>query len=88
MLLDIDIRTYGSIVDLLQEVLELIIPSGSPIVDTAVYEVVAEWLHALHQRKSSLKLLDGLLTFYEAAHALTVTAVHHLHESSDTLLVF
>lgn len=42
MLLDIDIRTYGSIVDLLQEVLELIIPSGSPIVDTAVYEVVAE----------------------------------------------
>ena len=67
--------------------MEFIVPSGSPIVDTAVYEVVAEGLHALIRRESSLELLDGLLAFYEAAHALPVTAVHHLHQRSNTLLV-
>lgn len=69
----------NSIVDLLQEVLELVVPPGSPIVDTTIYKVVAKGFHALDKRESTLQLLDYLLALDEAAHALAVTAVHHLH---------
>jgi hypothetical protein len=36
-----------SVVDLLQKVLKLVIPTGPPVVQTAVYQIVAEGLHSL-----------------------------------------
>jgi hypothetical protein len=78
---------FKSIIDLLQEVLELIVPPRPPVVDAAVYQVVAERLHSLPDRKTPLQLLDCVLPLLEAPHALPVATVHHLHQSYYTLLV-
>lgn len=61
-----------SVIDLLQEVLELVVPLRPPIIQTTVYQVIAELLNILRWVQSLLQLVYCLFTLYKAAHALSM----------------
>jgi len=93
LLIEIDIigsdteNIWVSIVDFLKEVLKFIVPTGSPVVQTAIDQIIAEGFHSLLDVEALLELLDGLIAFYETAHTLHMTAIHQLYQGQDCFLV-
>ena len=76
-------NSHYSVVYLLQEVLKFVIPSGPPVVKTAIDQIVTKVLYTLINCKSLLKLFNSEFSFDEATHAFHVTAVHHLNKCQN-----
>ncbi len=72
---------FVSIEDPLHVVLPFIVPSRPPVIDTAVYQVLAKERHlgiASHAGRIEplLQLLNSLATLYKARHCLAIRTVH------------
>lgn len=81
-----------SVEDALHIVLPLVVPTRTPVVDTAVYQILtvnryfgivghSSWVEAF------LELVDGLVALCETGHGLAIAGVHQLSQDEDAVLV-
>lgn len=73
----------------LEPILDLVVPFGSPVVQTKVNQILAVHTDVLCRGlKPLLHFFDTTFSLLEAGHRLPVARIHHAHQHEYRLLVF